>query len=149
MNALHFNKTRLSEVMSFEAYKILNELLQSESKLPNGAKIPTTKYFTGRGANLLTSVVIKYLKLSCWHAERVNTTGQMHKIIGEYKYTFSASRKGSADIHAVINGRSVKIEIKCGRDKQSEAQKRYQRDIERAGGVYLIVRQFDEVLNYL
>lgn len=38
----------------------------------------------------------------------------------------------------------MKIEIKHGKDRQSEAQKRYQADIEMAGGIYYIAKTFDE-----
>jgi hypothetical protein len=38
----------------------------------------------------------------------------------------------------------VKIEIKYGKDRQSDVQKEYQASIERAGGVYIIVRTFYE-----
>jgi hypothetical protein len=58
----------------------------------------------------------------------------------------SGSTKGSADISATIAGRSVKIEVKAGKDRQSEAQKKYQADIERSGGVYIIARTFGEFL---
>jgi hypothetical protein len=42
----------------------------------------------------------------------------------------------------------VKIEVKIGKDRQSEAQKKYQEDIERAGGVYLIARDFDSFVEW-
>jgi hypothetical protein len=57
-------------------------------------------------------------------------------------------QKGSADLSATINGRSVKIEVKIGRDKQSEFQKKYQEQIEQAGGIYVIIRSFSEFLNF-
>ena len=54
------------------------------------------------------------------------------------------STAGSADISATIKGRSVKIEVKIGKDRQSEAQKRYQENIEKAGGTYYIAKNFDD-----
>jgi hypothetical protein len=66
--------------------------------------------------------------------------------VGKGKWTKSTSTSGSADISATIKGRSVKIEIKYGKDIQSDAQKKYQESIERAGGIYLIVRNFDEFI---
>jgi hypothetical protein len=42
----------------------------------------------------------------------------------------------------------VKIEVKVGKDRQSDAQKRYQESIERAGGVYLIARDFDSFVEW-
>jgi hypothetical protein len=55
---------------------------------------------------------------------------------------------GSADIAATINGRSVKIEVKHGKDRQSEAQRRYQEAIERAGGLYVIATSFEQFYNW-
>ena len=52
--------------------------------------------------------------------------------------------KGSADISATIQGKSIKIEIKWGKDRQSPAQAKYQAEIEKAGGIYLIIHTFDE-----
>jgi hypothetical protein len=63
------------------------------------------------------------------------------------KWTPGQSTKGTADISATIRGRSVKIEIKQ-KDKQSEAQKQYQQAIENAGGVYIIVRDFDSFVEW-
>nr|HMP31833.1 hypothetical protein [Saprospiraceae bacterium] len=48
-------------------------------------------------------------------------------------------------ISATIKGRSIKIEIKCaatGDRYQSEDQKNYQSMIESAGGIYIIVKDF-------
>ena len=55
---------------------------------------------------------------------------------------------GSADISATIAGRSVKMEIKIGADRQSEAQRRYQVAIERAGGLYVIVKDFTSFVEW-
>jgi hypothetical protein len=64
------------------------------------------------------------------------------------KWTPGQSTKGTADISATIRGRSVKIEIKYGKDRQSDVQKQYQASIERAGGVYIIVRDFDSFVEW-
>jgi hypothetical protein len=69
------------------------------------------------------------------------------KVIG-ITWTKSTSTPGSADISATIKGRSVKIEVKIGKDRQSEAQKRYQDAIESAGGVYIIARDFDSFVEW-
>ena len=57
--------------------------------------------------------------------------------------------KGSADIHILKAGRAVYCEIKIGRDRQSEAQKAFQRSVEEAGGLYIIVRDFDDFLSQI
>jgi hypothetical protein len=64
------------------------------------------------------------------------------RTIGSLTWRPSGSTVGSADISATINGRSVKIEVKIGKDRQSEAQRQYQAAIEQAGGLYYIARDF-------
>ena len=61
---------------------------------------------------------------------------------GRIVWRKSNTTKGSADISATIAGRSVKIEVKIGLDHQSEAQRRYQASIERAGGLYFVAKDF-------
>lgn len=112
-------------------------------------------------ANGLTKCVIIWLKLHGCQAERINTTGRMiderynvedvtgrTRQIGSVRWVYSTTTNGSADISAIIKGRSVKIEIKVGRDVQSDAQRRYQQEVEAAGGVYLLVRNFTEFVNW-
>ena len=116
------------------------------------------KQFKGLNkANGLTKAIIAYIKLTGGQAERVSVEGRVidqrqtytdvlgHKRqIGSIKRIKSSMTRGSADISATIGGRSVKIEVKIGTDRQSDAQKQYQADVERAGGVYYIARTFDE-----
>ena len=59
------------------------------------------------------------------------------------------SRRGSADIHAIINGRAVMIEVKVGKDRMSDKQKEYAESVQKAGGEYLIIHSFDDFYNYL
>ena len=106
-------------------------------------------------ANGLTRCIIDYLHYKGWQAERINTTGIPHdtrqqardilgrtRTIGSLTWRPSGSTIGSADISATINGRSVKIEVKIGKDRQSAAQRQYQAAIEQAGGLYYIARNF-------
>ena len=105
-------------------------------------------------ANGLTKAICDWINLHGYQAERINTMGTARekkttggKVIG-VTWTRGTSTAGSADISATIKGRSVKIEVKIGKDRQSEAQKRYQEMIERAGGTYYIARDFDEFVEF-
>ncbi len=112
-------------------------------------------------ANNLTKCIIHWIRLNGFQAERVSVTGryvdksrvvtniigQQHRI-GSRQWIPSTMQKGSADISATIECQSVKIEIKIGRDRQSEAQQNYQKQIEAAGGIYLIARNFTEFMNW-
>lgn len=114
-----------------------------------------TPTYSDRKANDLTKAIITWLKLNGHQAERINTTGRpvderktytdvlgRRRTIGTLKWIRSTTTRGSADISAVINGKAVKIEVKIGKDRQSADQKKYQRDIEQAGGVYIIAKDF-------
>ena len=70
------------------------------------------------------------------------------QVVGNQKYIKGTGTKGSADLSATIKGRSVKIEIKWGKDRQSQEQKEYQKHIESAGGIYYIARTFDEFIEW-
>lgn len=142
----------------------LNALMMESLKLkyPNmpPSYIPKTDW-KDNSANSLTKCVIAWIQFMGGQAERISSQGQYRegaKIqVGSGmmahtkqlpgKWTPGQSTKGTADISATIRGRSVKIEIKQ-KDKQSEAQKQYQAAIERAGGVYIIVRDFDSFVDW-
>ena len=119
--------------------------------------IPLTK-FTDKTANGLTKCVIAWINLNGGQAERINTMGRMldktkvvsdtfgnKRTIGSVEWQKGTGQKGSADISATIQGRSVKIEVKM-KDKQSIDQIKYQNDIENAGGQYWLVHNFDEFM---
>lgn len=120
------------------------------------AYIIATK-FKDNNANALTQCVIKWIQLNGGQAERIGNTGRLidnrkvvtdclgqRKTIGSSQWIKGSGTNGTADISATIRGRAVKIEIKYGSDKQRPEQKQYQEQVERAGGIYMIVRCFDE-----
>lgn len=134
---------------------MMEQLKQKYPNMPE-AYIPKTDW-TDNSANALTKCVIAWIQFMGGQAERISSQGQYREgakipvgsgIMAHTKqlpgkWTPGQSTKGTADISATIRGRSVKIEIKQ-KDKQSEAQKQYQQAIENAGGVYIIVRNFDD-----
>ena len=136
------------------------ELLKQKYPTIPESYIPKTNW-KDNSANSLTKCVIAYVQYMGGQAERISSQGQYREGAkiqvgsGEIahtkqlpgKWTPGQSTKGTADISATIRGRSVKIEIKQ-KDKQSEAQKQYQATIERAGGVYIIVRDFDSFVEW-
>nr|MDQ3022693.1 hypothetical protein [Bacteroidota bacterium] len=70
------------------------------------------------------------------------------RTIGSTKWIKGTGTNGTADISATIKGRSVKVEVKIGTDKQSSFQKKYQLDIENAGGYYFIARNFQDFYDW-
>lgn len=122
--------------------------------------IPKAK-FRDDTANGLTQCIIAFINLSGGQAERINTQGrvvmqrQTIPTAGgrtietmSSKYIPTAGVRGSADISATVCGRSVKIEIKVGNDRQRPEQIAYQRAIERAGGVYYVARDFTSFVGW-
>lgn len=104
-----------------------------------------------RTTNGLTKCIVDFLKFNGWQAERISTTGRWIQDKDEHgwkkptgKWITGSGTRGSADISATIKGRSVKIEIKRGRDKQSEAQKKYEQQITDAGGEYWLIYSYNE-----
>jgi hypothetical protein len=103
--------------------------------------------FRDDSANALTKCIVAWLQLHGYFAGRVNTTGTYtHKL---RTYIHSGSRKGMADITAVVNGRHVSIEVKTGRDKPRPEQMKVKQQVEDAGGIYIFVHSFDEFLEQI
>jgi hypothetical protein len=137
----------------------LSQIKQDYPNIPDhGLKIPK---YSDKTANGLTKCILDFLNFSGWQAERINTMGRMidnrktvtdvigrSKTIGSANYIPTTGTKGSADISATIKGRSVKVEVKIGKDRQSEDQKRYQGKIEGSGGVYFIARNFESFYDF-
>ena len=139
------NKQRL------EALKLANDIERHPS-FPEAYFVK--KKWDDKTANGLTKAITSFIQFNGFQAERINTMGTARenkrtdgKVIG-VTWTKGTSTAGSADISATIRGRSVKIEVKVGKDRQSDAQKRYQESIERAGGVYIIARDFDSFVEW-
>jgi Holliday junction resolvase len=55
------------------------------------------------------------------------------------------SFRGLSDLQALKNGRSVFIEVKTARGRQSEYQKEFQRMVEGAGLEYVLARDVSDV----
>jgi hypothetical protein len=140
-------------------------LIESKQKwpsLPDHCRI--IKLPSDSTTNGLTQCVIKWIQLNGHHAERISNTGRMIDtsrtvtnvvgqtgVIGGKKWIKGTGTNGTADISAIVRTKSGqvipwKIEIKFGKDRQSEAQKQYESTINKVGGRYSIVRDFDGFL---
>ncbi len=110
--------------------------------------------FSDRTSNGLTQCVLTWLRLHNHYAVRVTTTGRqlqgetVKDVIGRThtlpsKWIPGTTRKGTADIHTIINGKHCSIEIKIGRDRMSKEQATTQQDVEKAGGCYYVAKDFE------
>lgn len=129
--------------------------LRAEHPNVPGHALPSSRY-SDKTANGLTRCIIAFLKYSGWQAERIANMGRPvvgketrgdlvhgYHVAKTVKWLPGGGTNGTADISSTIRGRSVKIEVKIGRDRQSSAQIRYAAAIVRSGGVYMIARDFD------
>ena len=98
-------------------------------------------------ANELTKLIVAWLKVNGHFAGRVNTQGNYNAKLG--RFIKSGSKKGMADVTAVINGRHVSIEVKIGKDKPREEQLKVQKEITDAGGIYIFVNSFSDFLTQI
>jgi hypothetical protein len=155
--------TDLSEISKkSEGLKSLRELALTHSRgkhpnFPESARY--IKPYSDKTANGLQRAIIDFLVFNGHQCERIAVTGRyidsskvitdtlgFKKRIGSGKWIPGSMTPGSADLSAVILGRAVKLEIKI-KDSQSEVQKKYQEQIEKAGGLYWLVRSFAEFLS--
>jgi VRR-NUC domain. len=104
---------------------------------------PYKTRFTDNNANGLTKCVVEYIKLLGGSADRINNGAVYDPVRKTFRK--GGTRRGIADIDAILRGRSLKIEVKFGKDRMSEYQKAYKADIERAGGVYLVAHTFEQI----
>ncbi len=146
------------------ALRILNDLafqdyVHKHPTIPPEC-IPKPTYRDNK-ANGLTQAVIAWIKLSGGQAERISTTGRVidrtktytdvlghRRTIGSVSWVPGTSTRGCADVSATIAGRSVKIEIKVGRDKQRPDQVKYQESVEASGGLYFIASSFQKFYDW-
>lgn len=146
------------------ALKVLSEMdkISREQKSPSMDPnyIVGTK-FSDKTANGLTKAIIAFISLSGYQAERINNMGRMvnntkvvknilgvRSTIGSVEWQKGSGKKGTADISATVRGISVKIEVKIGRDSQSDDQKEYQMSITKAGGIYVIAKEFGDFVKW-
>jgi len=117
------------------------------------AYIPKKKYDVKK-SNGLTKAIIDFINIQGGMAERIGNTGRylqgdtVTDVIGikrvfKGKYIPGTGTNGTADISATYKGKSLKIEVKIGADRQSDAQKEYEQRVTDAGGIYVIAKDFE------
>jgi len=110
----------------------------SEATLAKGKKAQSP-------ANKLTSQIIKWFIASGGTARRINVMGIYDGKTGKYRK--SGMRSGMEDVSACFPvhgiGLSIGVEVKIGKDRQSEDQKIRQAELEKAGGVYIIAKTYE------
>lgn len=143
------------------ALKILTEMDAIQKRI-DSPSIPAN-YIVGTKyketcANDIEKAIERFAKVVGFLAERTKTQGRqmdakyINTSLGRVqvsapKYVTSTSRKGSSDMKLLIpNIGYVACEIKFGRDTQKPDQVKYQKDVEKNGGIYIIVKTFEEFI---
>jgi hypothetical protein len=142
------------------ALLILSEMdkIHREAKSPSipPQYIVGTK-FSEKNANDIEKAIEKFAIIVGFLAERTKTQGrkmeatykdtpQGRLTVSKAKFVTSTGRKGSSDMKLLIQGQYITGEIKYGRDTQKADQKKYQEDVERNGGIYVIWKTFEDFL---
>ncbi len=118
-------------------------------KLSGGIKMKIQPY-TDSTTNGLTASILDFLKFNGNYANRINCIGISRRINGKMVYTPSSTRKGVADIHCIINGKHVSIEVKCKatKDRMSKEQEKERKRVESAGGIYYVAKDMESFINW-
>lgn len=128
-----------------EAVKELERLAFQErlKRYPNHpASMMVPVKYRDDSANSLTKCIVKYVTLKGGFASRINSAGVYNQRLR--KYVFGTQKRGIADTIGTWRGKSLMIEVKHGRDVQSEDQKEIESEVIRAGGLYHIAKNFTE-----
>jgi hypothetical protein len=108
-------------------------------------------------ANGLTKFCLNFITWSGYYANRINTMGRLIDapekqesgiVLTGKKWMHSTTKRGTADLHCIIKGRHVSIEIKIGTDRMSDHQKDEQARITAAGGTYIVVKTAEDFLDW-
>ncbi len=169
MTEQKFKRTKLSKIMSLEAYRALEAFVRNKYKvfIATGKEhcVPSVAdYFKVNGSyqwysKTLEKIIIKLLRDAGWIVKRIDNSGKYvdkreivedvigrPRIIGSTNYVPDKNViEGQADIQAFGRGIYWELELKTT-DRQSEAQKQHQKQVEQQGGKYSIVRTVDDFL---
>jgi len=163
-----FKRSKLSKIMSFNAYKWLEHWISERH--PKGSYPLPVKYYFYKNNNsreyfskFIENVIIKVLRYegcdpikapdkgrSIDMSKTVKDVTGMVRIIGSRVFVKDERvQVGRADVKCYHRGQMVNFEVKVGSDRQSEAQKAEQQRAESNGEVYLIIKTIDDFIKYL
>lgn len=138
-NNNNFLKMNWHNILSNLKHQHLKENTPNSYYASGGEKMKLKPY-SDTTTNGLTNAIMDFLKFNKHYCNRINSMGVNRLIKGELKWTPSATRKGTADITAIINGKPCSIEVKCAatKDRMSEHQIKERQLVEASGGIYYV-----------
>ena len=95
-------------------------------------------------ANGLARCIEAWAKIHGAFYQRQNSQGQYDSRLKKWRK--SGTTKGIADVQVTYRGRTYNLEIKVGRDRQSEVQKAVEKQIKAAGGHYAVIHCYNDFL---
>lgn len=124
-----------------------NKAKAKPSGLTGIEAIEARRKATAETANQITKNILRIanLQTGCV-AYRVNNVGVWDE--AKQLHRKGNTEKGLPDVLMIYKGRYIGIEIKAGKDKLSDDQKKRKFEIERAGGVYFECRSTDDFLMF-
>jgi len=75
-----------------------------------------------------------------------NNSGAMSGVHNGKQRFFRFGAKGSPDIVAVVRGQFVGIEVKGSDGRQSPDQKKFEEELTKSGGIYILARSLEVVI---
>lgn len=127
----------LTEKTEKEVKELLNQMKIAhwQKEYPNFplSAMPKPNYQCN-STNGLTACIVDFIRFNGGYVARTNTTG----IMRAGKWTKGGGTKGAADLNCVINGQSVQVEIKFGKDTIRPAQVKQMEKVRAAGGIFYV-----------
>src|SRR5687767_1499719 len=118
--------------------------------------VPRT-LFSDKKANDLAKAIKAFCEIKGIMCQRTGNEGRFRPgknyvdVIGRTRIMkgtwLPGQNNGQGDLMLTIKGRVYWVEIKIGRDTQSEAQKDFENQVKRSGGVYVIVKTWEDFYN--
>lgn len=98
-------------------------------------------------ANSLAGCLKAWADVNDAFFQRNNSQGQYDAKLNRWRK--SGSTSGVADCQITYKGHTLNIEIKIGRDRMSDKQKKVRDQIQAAGGHYAVITCFDDFLTQI
>ena len=92
-------------------------------------------------ANSITRRIVEEIRANGGFATRLNSTGTYRADLN--KFVPSQQVSGMPDVLAVVNGQSVFVEVKAGKDRLSDAQKQTHTALANAGAAIYVAYNFE------
>lgn len=115
------------------------------------------KTFNDRTANGLTKAIKAYFDYKGIFCQRTGNEGRYRPgdsvvdVVGRTRLMkgtwLPGLNNGQGDLTAIVGGKYVSIEVKIGKDYQSDKQKEFEAQIKAAGGEYYIVKSWNNFLD--